>query len=342
MKITYQVKSYLRQKKGFRKIAHRIKIRSWSTWIYRKDVIQWITEPVYTRQLPPFHKIFALYCKFWLTFIRIKNIIGARPLLFILIRLQRIYTSQNSTRLKFPNLEMYLNLEDPRFLGVGNEIISGDIHRILSLFIQEGDSFIDVGANQGAFSLIASTIVGTSGLIISIEPQTQLAHNIKKSLEIKSNCNYQVHQMAVGDSNDVVDLIVPQSSSGAAGIYREYSGLDKHNELKVPRRRFDESIEWKNFPGSVFVKLDIEGSEYAFLNGAKEMLRVFSPLLLMEINPISLHASGTKVTDLVNKLINLGYRHFRHLNDFDRYYTIESLNTDKQQNVLISKSERTN
>jgi hypothetical protein len=148
--------------------------------------------------------------------------------------------------------------------------------------------------------------------------------------------------MAVGDSNDVIDLIVPQSSSGAAGIYREYSGLDKYYQLIVPIRRFDESIDWKNFPGSVFVKLDIEGSEYAFLNGAKEMLSVFSPHLFMEINPISLHAAGIKVTDLVNKLINLGYRYFQHLNEFDRYYAIESLNTDNQQNVIISKSERSN
>jgi FkbM family methyltransferase len=230
---------------------------------------------------------------------------------------------------------MYINLEDPRFLGVGYEIINEDIHKILSLFIKKGDTFIDIGANQGAFSMYASTLVGPTGLIISVEPQPQLAHNIHKSLENKSVCKYQVHQMAMGDSNGDIELIVPQSSSGSAGIYHEYSGIDRHNKIKVPLRRFDDSIDWKNLPGFVFLKLDIEGSEYAFIKGAMEMLRTLKPVLYMEINPITLSASGTKVKDLSSIFTNLGYTHYQYLNKLEKFFEIKNLNADVQKNILI-------
>ncbi|MCK4829007.1 FkbM family methyltransferase, partial [bacterium] len=315
MTVKQRVKSYLQRKKRLRKIIYKLMILSYSRWIYSKSILQWITDPYYKKQLPLLYQYFASVCHIWIKFIPLKKIIGARPLFLIIRQLQTKSNSLKSYLIKFPNLKVYLNLEDQRFLAVGNELTRGEIDKILSLFISEEDTFVDVGANQGSYSLIATKILGESGSIVSIEPQPQLAANIKKSLEINSICKFEVHQMAVGDTDGTLDLIIPRSSSGAAGLYREHSGIDGCTKLKVPVRRFDDSIDWKNFSGSVFVKLDIEGAELAFLKGAQKMMSTHKPLLFMEINPVALTASETSKEELVTTLQNIGYTHYRYPND---------------------------
>ena len=320
-------------------MVYWIGIRSKGRWIYRKSVLQWITDPSYKRQLPALYRLFASYCQVSIALFRGERIIGAEILLRLLILVQRAFSPQKNRRLDFSDLVIFLDLEDPRFLAAGNEIIKGDIERMLSLFIQEGDTFVDVGANQGVYSVIAGKYSGALGLVVSIEPQPQFASNIEKSLEIAQRCWFEVHQMAVGDSDGTVNLIIPRSYSGTSGVYPEHSALGRHTKLSVPLRRFDESIDWKNFPGSIFIKLDIEGSEFAFLNGAREMISTMNPLLMMEINPLSLSASKTSEKELLELLINLGYTHYRYLDNFGAFYPIRSLVLDEVQDVLFSKSE---
>ena len=337
MSLKNKLKSYFRQKVGFRKFLHKIRIRSWGTWLYKKNVVQWITYKNYRSQLPILYQIFATYCALWIKIIRIEEIIGSRPLLYTLIRLQRWISHKNSILLNLSGTHIFLNLEDPRFLGVGNEIVSGDISNLLSFFIKEGDTFVDVGANQGSYSIIASNIVGESGIVISIEPQPQLAQNILKSLDIYAKCRYQVHQIAVGETNGSIELIVPKSSSGTAGIYEDHSGLDKNQRITVPLKCFDELIEWKNFSGTVFIKLDIEGAEFAFMKGAKKMLATLDPILMMEINPMSLQVSETSFKELIGVLYSFGFTHYRHTNDYKTFYKLLDLKPDTHQNVLLSK-----
>jgi hypothetical protein len=57
---------------------------------------------------------------------------------------------------------------------------------VQSMFLRDGDAFIDVGANHGAFSLLGATLVGENGLVYSIEPQPRLVEALRKSCKL--NC----------------------------------------------------------------------------------------------------------------------------------------------------------
>ena len=78
----------------------------------------------------------------------------------------------------------------------------------------------------------------------------------------------------------------------------------------MPLKRFDEAIDWRTTPGRIFLKLDVEGSEMAFLGGASEMIRTRNPLILMEVNLDSMRAAGVTGPQMVEKLESLGYSHF--------------------------------
>ncbi len=306
-----------------------------SDWLFKKATLKWITDPCYRRQFPLLYRLFSHYCALWIRLGR-EQIPLAKLLFNILRPLQRVVASQVSTLLEFPVLDGFFDLEDPRFLAVGKEVVNGDIYRILSRFISGGGTFVDLGANQGAFSLIASTLVGTFGLIVAIEPQPLLARNITKSLAYKKSCRFQVHQIAVGDHNGTIDFLIPRSYSGTAGIYSGHSGIEKHTKLKVPIKRFDDAINWHGFPGHVFVKLDIEGSELAFLKGAQNMMSVRKPTLFMEINPSAMCASKTDKDELVAVLTKYGYSHYCYDYAPDKNYEIKNINTTEFHNVIIS------
>ena len=306
-----------------------------SDWLFKEATLKWITDPYYSRQFPLLYRLFSHYCALWIRLGR-EQIPLAKQLFNILRRLQRMVASQISTLLKFPVLDGFFDLEDPRFLAVGKEVVKGDIYRTLSRFISAGDTFVDLGANQGAFSLIASTLVGTSGLIVAIEPQPLLAGNITKSLAYKKSCRFEVHRIAVGDRDGTIDLLIPHSYSGTAGIYSGHSGIEMHTKLKVPIKRFDDAIDWNGFPGHVFVKLDIEGSELAFLKGARNMMTVRKPTLFMEINPTTLCASKTDKDELVAALMRYGYSHYCYDYAPDNNYEIKNINTTQFNNVIIT------
>ena len=47
--------------------------------------------------------------------------------------------------------------------------------------LRPGMTFVDVGANWGYFTLVASHLVGSSGLVVSLEPDPRLFQFFKKT-----------------------------------------------------------------------------------------------------------------------------------------------------------------
>lgn len=71
---------------------------------------------------------------------------------------------------------------------------------------------------------------------------------------------------------------------------------------KVPVVKFDDLVDARHFPGQVFLKLDVEGSELAFLRGAGRMISQKMPRIMIELNPESLLAAGKKLHELIDFL----------------------------------------
>ena len=65
----------------------------------------------------------------------------------------------------------------------------------LDLFIKKNDIVVDVGANQGIYSLAMSKIVKSKGSVIAIEPFNSMVNCIKNNMKINkinNTSNYEV------------------------------------------------------------------------------------------------------------------------------------------------------
>lgn len=132
----------------------------------------------------------------------------------------------------------------------------------------------------------------------------------------------------------MVDLFVPHAGSGSASVFADYqSGLNART--KVQQARLDDTVQWQSFRGRVFVKLDVEGSELAFLYGAEKMIRARQPMILLEINPDSARAGGYGVNNVLQHLSKLGYDRAVKLDRLSNAVPLEEINHTPQRNVVI-------
>jgi FkbM family methyltransferase len=273
------------------------------SWLYRRPTLDWLSDPALARQLPRPYRFFASYCA-----AQRRDPIGSETLLRAIIALSRRFAGDDGiVPLQIGAMTVFLDLHDPRFLQVPNEL--AELPRVLRHFLQPGDTFIDVGANHGSFSNVASGLVGNRGLVIAIEPQPRLAGLLRRSLA-QGPARFEVHQIACGDRSEEVKFYIPRATSGSAGRFSRFSAISSHRTIHVAMRPMDEVIDWRRLPGRTFVKLDVEGSELAFLSGARHMIGATAPALLIEINPVAKSAAGSSKAKIISALIELGYDRF--------------------------------
>jgi hypothetical protein len=62
--------------------------------------------------------------------------------------------------------------------------------------LQEGSTFIDVGAHVGYYSLLASTQVGPAGRVIAIEPNPHTLERLWRNIRLNNSTNIAVEEVA--------------------------------------------------------------------------------------------------------------------------------------------------
>jgi FkbM family methyltransferase len=161
----------------------------------------------------------------------------------------------------------------------------GSLADSLTALLGPGDSYIDAGANGGGYVLFAAGLVGPSGRLLAIEPQTHLADNIRRSLEA-NRIPGTVHCVALSDREGQADLYVPRGKSGSASL--------NHSEGEQRRVKMVtlDSLVTEDLPGRTVMKIDVEGNEFALLRGAEATLARVRPTLVMEHNPTLVPAAA--------------------------------------------------
>jgi FkbM family methyltransferase len=295
--------------------------------------MHWFDDPGITRRLPLLYRAYAGYSR-WVSNRSMNRVRGGSFLLNVVIWLTRTFRLTSEAAVKVGDLTVYLDLCDYHWLIVCGEIRPSDESRIIEACLSPGDTFLDMGANHGSFSLIAAKAVGPSGVVAAFEPQPRLASLIRRSFDANGFSHATVHEIACSDREDVSEFYIPWLDSGSAGMSERYAAQSSHQRIRVRTARFDEAIDWKSYPGNVFVKLDIEGSELAFFSGAEVMIVTRQPIILFEINPTATQASGYSVEDLLDRLSRLGYERFAEIDQYPATMSLKEVDCTRQRNLV--------
>lgn len=181
---------------------------------------------------------------------------------------------------------------------------------------QPGQTFLDIGANVGYFSLFCSKLGGQNSRIIAFEPGEFAFGLLQKNKEINGFDQLETIKAGFGEKDEVVSF-----NSGMPGmeVYNSLGDIvhpsaDASQFSRIPVQLFNGSrwLKNNNIEHIDLMKLDVEGGEYPVLKGMVEMFQSQKiSRLLVEITTEMSHAFGYQPSELILLLRNCGYDWYR-------------------------------
>ncbi len=182
---------------------------------------------------------------------------------------------------------------------------------VLRRLLIPGAVFIDVGANAGLFTMVASRWVGPSGHVYSFEPSPREYSRLVDHLELNKLDNVTPVRQALGGHEGSASLRIaqfPHAGVNTLGASFAYPAIRADRLETVTVTTLDRFARDRRLPRVDVIKMDIEGSELAALQGAHDVLARVRPALIVEISAGALSACGTSPEQVVSLLTAAGYR----------------------------------
>ncbi len=174
--------------------------------------------------------------------------------------------------------------------------------KFLLAYLRPGDSFLDIGANAGVYSILAAACVGNDGSIDSFEPMEDMAGRIEDQAKLNGLSNLHVHRLVVGEHNGPVEFGF-STNNAERHIRRAVESIGCG--IRLQSVRLDDFQPEKRY---AMGKMDIEGAEPMALRGCAERLRQSSPpVWLLEIAGYST-CYGIATEEVISFLSEAGYR----------------------------------
>lgn len=177
-------------------------------------------------------------------------------------------------------------------------------------------TILDIGANIGMFSLSYASLF-KGAVIHSFEPVNFIYNILSKNLEINPSLNNNIQIYNFGLSNCVEkkclsiptpDQHVRYSNNLDNRLYSIFGkGKKKYNAKFIPLDLWVDQIQMHQLD---FIKIDVEGYEYLVLDGAKKTLKSFRPIVMFELNDLTLTLSKKTINEYLQFAKNIGYNVF--------------------------------
>jgi FkbM family methyltransferase len=182
---------------------------------------------------------------------------------------------------------------------------------LLSRVLQPGMVFVDGGANDGLYSLVASRRVGSAGRVVAVEPSSREFERLAANIRLNGIKNTIQVRAALGGAAGTVTLaIAPEGHAGQNTVGTELANpnIEPAAHESVALTTLDDLVSDHRLGRVDVIKLDVEGSEVLALAGARRVLERDRPLLLVEAEEERLASHGRRKEELVDALVGLGYR----------------------------------
>jgi FkbM family methyltransferase len=219
-----------------------------------------------------------------------------------LLRVPRFVTADISE-----SVRLNLDLDDYLQRWVFCHKIDEDLdYNLVGKILRAGEHFVDVGANIGIVSLIASKAVGKTGVVYAVEALPETRAHLQKNLEINKADNVCVLPFALLDENREVEFF--SSTDGNIGGSSLSSDGHKSSGTKVQGRSFDSLISDGTIKECDVLKMDIEGAEILALKGMSKLFAGEKPRAVMiEVSDELLNQFGAKPDDVTGFFVEHGY-----------------------------------
>ena len=164
-------------------------------------------------------------------------------------------------------------------LGISEPAVQEALARLL----RPGDTFYDIGANVGLFTVIGARLVGPGGDVLAFEPHPETARALRHNVALNAFTQVTVIEAAAWREQGRTDLVVRgEPTSARLADVQGRGGA----ESSVPVRlvAIDDLVREGVVRPPAVVKMDIEGAEIEALQGMARTLDDWRPTVICEMH----------------------------------------------------------
>jgi len=200
------------------------------------------------------------------------------------------------------------------FLGRGIlwEGFESDECEFVRKFVKPGMNVLDIGANQGFYTVLLSKLVGEQGHVLAFEPSGRERNLLQSHLRFNHCRNVRIYDVALGETRGGATLYVVNGLDSGCNSLRPPDTTSPTSPVKVDLYRLDDLLETAGHTRVDFIKMDVEGAEWGILKGAEKVLtRAPRPIILSEVLDQRTRPWGYAAKQILDHLIKRNFTWFR-------------------------------
>lgn len=184
---------------------------------------------------------------------------------------------------------------------VYNYIVDWEEFNLIQDYLNPSDDVADVGTNIGYYTIWMSSFINQEGKIHSFEPDEKNFKKLKNNIELNNLLTVKANNIALSKIDGPIEFTV-----GLDGENSIATDNSKKSNI-IQSRKFDTYFLENSIEKMSYVKVDIEGFELHFLNGAQDILENKKvEIFQLEINT-QIKNSGGSIEELVEFIKQYDY-----------------------------------
>lgn len=226
---------------------------------------------------------------------------------YLLVPVKLKVTQRESLRVWWSYLVSYHD-SDREFLDYWGKD-TGEL-RFLWKILQPNQTFLDIGAYHGIYSVVAGKRVGPGGRVIAFEPSPRERQRLRLHLIWNGIRCAKIEPYAVGAEVSETSFFQVVAGDATRNGLKPPATDDAVATIHVKTTALDLYLERAGLPRVDVMKLDVEGGEIEALRGATKLLHDSRPVLICEVLDETTQVWGYHAREIISTMKAAGFEWF--------------------------------
>lgn len=162
-----------------------------------------------------------------------------------------------------------------------------------------GGVFIDIGANIGYYTIQSARWVGGTGHVFAFEPIPTTRGLLEQNIALNNQRNITVLPIACSSRNGHARMITGRDSGWSRLVPND------KGDTEVEICTLDRVVQDLGIKRMDVLKIDVEGSDFEVIRGAKRAISIFRPVVMLEVEHTENY--GTSINEIEEFFRSLRY-----------------------------------
>ncbi len=205
-------------------------------------------------------------------------------------------------------LDLVLGNDQSRCLFVGGSFEPNEF-AFLQKALTRGAVFVDIGANEGFYTVFAANLIGPRGRVIAVEPSPREYGRLDRNIALNRLTNVTLVARGLGARPGKARLHIADPEHNGQNTLGDFghTGVTAVGHVDIELTDLDSLAQELSLDEVDLIKIDVEGAEFAVIRGAIKTLEKCKPTMLIELFDAALRKQNSSADAVLTQLSQLGY-----------------------------------